>query len=189
MAAANGNNDDVARVDRNAVLTLWAAVVAERRGYDIDEALSIAGAFGKLPLFQDPAGSGPAPSSHGVTPLLARQRRTARLRDNKTALDILQRRIAVAQTRDGIRALAEPHATIEPARVASYLRTAFGDQLQTTCGAMRELAAAYSPSELDDRATELYAKFRPELPEDAVGWGAEAHLHLSRIAALAHEPT
>ena len=50
---------------------------------------------------------------------------------------------------------------------------------------MRELARAFKPEELTDKAFGLYVQFRPVVPEDATGWGAKGELRLERIRSLA----
>jgi hypothetical protein len=48
---------------------------------------------------------------------------------------------------------------------------------------MEELATRHDPHELNRIGFRLYEQFRPEVPHDAKGWGANAVLDLDRIRA------
>ena len=53
--------------------------------------------------------------------------------------------------------------------------------------ALEELAQAFSPQELEQRAYKLYEQFRPEIPEGMKGWGAAGDLDLERIHEMAEK--
>jgi hypothetical protein len=176
--------DESIIVERNAVLTAWTRVVAERLGYGLDEALSLAGAVGSLPYFQDPEGRGPAPQPHQVETMIDRENDPGIVRERKAYVDIMQRPVPVVVMREGVRALSTPQRVVEPAGVASYLKRRLREHLEPTLGAMRQLAHAHPPAELARRATELYTEFRAELHDEQVGWLPPAKLRLERVRSL-----
>ncbi|MCI4679662.1 hypothetical protein K9U39_08660 [Rhodoblastus acidophilus] len=63
----------------------------------------------------------------------------------------------------------------------TYIRRAFGANLDAVRAAMLALAASYPPDELNRLGFHLYERFRPEVPDDVSGWGAKAELKLERI--------
>src|SRR3954470_13104780 len=109
------------RVNRAPVLTLWAAVVAERLGYPPETALSLASAVAgtaarakarRLGLAEERAEASPA--SH------ARRHRTLRL---------LGREIPVTETEQGLLAAEPDGKPAKPGAVAAYVARAFGQRL------------------------------------------------------------
>ena len=46
---------------------------------------------------------------------------------------------------------------------------------------MMMLAASLPPEELNRVGFRLYERFRPDVPDGALGWGAKGELHLERI--------
>ena len=52
---------------------------------------------------------------------------------------------------------------------------------------MEELAASYSPDELNRIGFHLYERFRPKVPDDVSGWGAKGELKLERIRSSRSE--
>lgn len=168
-------------VNRAPVLTLWAAVVANRLGFDWDEALSLGKALAglnaqakgqRLGIF-----SPRAPSD--VERARAESRRKKRM-----TVALMGRMIPVTYTDDGLRALVKDRP-IEPESVEKYLRGKFGTYYEAVLQAMRELAESYEPEELADIAFHLYEQFRPDVPEGIRGWGAKGRLDLARIRRLA----
>lgn len=53
--------------------------------------------------------------------------------------------------------------------------------------AMRQLAASYNPSELDECAMRLFMQFKPDVPFGRAGWGAKGELKVEMILRLAKE--
>jgi hypothetical protein len=162
------------RVNRAPVLTLWAAVVAERLGHPPGTALSLASAVAgtaarakakRLGLAEEHE-AGPK----GERPEQARQ--TVRL---------LGREIPVTES-DGQLLAAEPDGRpAKPGAVQAYVARAFGERLPEVRAAMENLAARLPPEELNRTGFRLYEAFRPDVPEGVKGWGARAELHLDRI--------
>lgn len=168
------------QINRAPVLTLWAAVVAERLGFDRDEALTLGRAVAglnayakgvKLGLFQ--------PTPQGL-----RKRRRA-LRETETlSVDLLQRAVPAVQTGAGLRAVSKDRP-IKPESVRKYLESKFDDALEDADAAMTRLAKSMPRAELAAQAYKLYEEFRPEVASGAKGWGAKGRLSLDRIREMA----
>jgi hypothetical protein len=91
------------RVNRAPVLTLWAAVVAERLGFDRDEALTLGRAVAGFNAYSKGKSLGlfhPRPAETKRA-----RRRLAKGRAIEVAL--LHRAVPARRTPDGVRALAE----------------------------------------------------------------------------------
>ena len=169
------------QINRAPVLTLWAAVVAERMGHDRKTALTLGKAVAglnaqskgrRLHIFEPPE------------PAKAKKKPPARARAE--AIPLLGRSVPVVRTRDGLRAREKDHP-MDPDSVERYLEQKFGDALADVRAAMQVLAQAYRPARLDDLGFALYEEFRPDIPEGRRGWGARGTLDLDAIRALAKE--
>lgn len=167
-------------INRAPVLTLWAAVVAERMGFRKAEALTLGRAVAGLNAYSKGKSLGIfKPSKQKV----AKTRKS--LKSGTTIrVDLLNRAVPSTRTRDGIRAVSKDKP-ISPDSVQKYLEGKFGEALGDTREAMSELARAYSPSDLAEHAYGLYEQFRPEIPGGKKGWGAKGRLSLSKIRTLA----
>jgi len=166
-------------INRAPVLTLWAAVVAERLGFDHDEALTLGKAVAglnaqargrRLGIFKP----------HEEKPHKAREKEPG----ETFLVEVCGRTVPALNTEDGIRATIKGKP-ISPDNVERYLEGKFGDDLGRVKKAMQALAKAYKPKELAVAAYHLYEQFRPEIPSGVRGWGATGDLDLSRIEALA----
>jgi hypothetical protein len=169
----------VIKINRAPVLTLWAAVVAERLGFKRDEALTLGRAVAGLNAYA----KGVSLGLFQPTPAAIREQRRKAAR-GRLKVNIMHRAVPVVRTPDGLRALTGGRA-INPASVASYLEGKFGDTLGPARTAMRSLARSLTPSALSARAYPLYVQFRPEVPKGVRGWGAAGRLDLGRIRGLA----
>jgi hypothetical protein len=162
---------DPIRVNRAPVLTLWAAVVAERLGHPEPTALSLASAV-----------AGTAAQAKARRLGLAEATEGPRHGPARRALPLLGREVPVAEAPDGTLRAAGPDGTPEDdTPVRRYLARAFGPRLEEARAAMRALAATLPPEELNRVGFRLYEAFRPEVPEGVGGWGAKGLLHLDRI--------
>ena len=164
-------------VNRAPVLTLWAAIVAERLGHSWATALTMGKAVAglnaqskgrRLGIFEAPA---PEP---GVP-----QRKKPPKSKPETVL-LLGRAVPVVQTPSGLRATVKNQPE-SPTTVERYLAQKFGPALPEVEAAMRELAKAYPPKRLAVIGFELYERFRPEVPEGVKGWGVKGRLELAKI--------
>jgi hypothetical protein len=166
-------------INRAPVLTLWAAVVAERMGFQEDEALSLGRAVAglnaqakgrRLGLF--------APKEGGARAARAQKR------GEEFWIEVCGRPVPAKNTAEGARAV-KGDAVIEAAGARVYLEKKFGDALGDARRAMRRLAAAFEAEDLAPRAFGLYEEFRPAIPRGVRGWGAKGVLDLAKVAALA----
>lgn len=169
-------------VNRAPVLTLWAAVVAERLGFDHDEALTLGRAVAGLNAYTKGASLG----LFKPTPREVRAKRAARARKAGVfRVELLHRAVPVMQTHEGLRAVARGDKPVDPAGVQRYLESKFGAALGPVSAAMIDLAASRDPEALAAEAYPLYETFRPEVPAGTRGWGAAGELDLARLGKLA----
>ncbi|HEV7927646.1 MAG TPA: hypothetical protein VGR14_20000 [Verrucomicrobiae bacterium] len=168
-------------INRAPVLTLWAAVVAERLGFNHDEALSLGKALAGL----NAQSKGRRLGIFKPTPKEIKKVREGE-RGEEFWVDLLGRSLLAANTGQGVRAVVKSKP-IEPDGVERYLEGKFGDALPKVRKAMMELASALDADELAERGFGLYEQFRPQVPEGVRGWGAKGELDLDRIAKLANQ--
>jgi hypothetical protein len=168
-------------INRAPVLTLWAAVVAERLGYDRDEALT---------LGQAVAGMNAAAKARAIgkfegprKPARAAKPKESHVGERVEVL-LCNRMVPAVHTPEGLRALnKEKPAT--PSTVQRYLEGKFGEALKDARDTMAALAESFPEQELEASAFSLYETFRPSIPRGTRGWGAKGVLDLSKIRALA----
>ena len=166
-------------INRVPVLTLWAAVVAERLGFDRSTALTLGRAVAGLNAYAKGVSLGLfEPSSQTVDEHLKKAKSGATLK-----VDLLHRAVPVARTADGLRAVTKDRP-ISPDSVERYLHGKFGESLAPARRAMEKLAHSLPRKEIAARAYRLYEQFRPEIPAGVSGWGAAGELDLDRIEAL-----
>lgn len=173
--------DNKITINRAAVLTLWAAVVAERLGHSHQEALTLGRAVAGLN----------AQSKGRRIGIYAEKTEEEKKKEKKEAreaklptVEILGRSVPVVKTPKGMRAALKGEP-IDPEGVESYLEGRFGDRLHESRQALEQLAKSYTPRELESRAYDLYEKFRPDIPEGKKGWGAKGQLDLDYVRSLA----
>jgi len=166
-------------VNRAPVLTLWAAVVAERLGFDEDEALTLGRAVAGL----NAQSKG---RRLGIFKPQEEKAKLAREKDpgERLLVEVCGRAVPARNTEEGIRALQKVKE-VSPAGVRRYLEGKFGGALGRVRSAMSKLARAYGPEELAEQAYPLYERFRPDVPAGKRGWGAKGDLDLGLIERLA----
>jgi hypothetical protein len=172
---------DTFTINRAPVLTLWAAVVAERLGYDRAAALTLGRAVAGLNAQTKARRLGITRPADART--AARRAEVRRAADAKV-VELLGRHVPVVKTPDGLRAAAEGKPD-SPESVVRYLESKFGEHLAAARNAMTTLARSVPKDELDERAFGLYEAFRPDAPPGKKGWGAKGVLDLARIERLA----
>lgn len=172
-------------INRAPVLTLWAAVVAGRLGYDAEEALTLGRAVAGL--------NAQLKARHlGISKTTARSKKgsSSSTRPPKPRapleVELLGRVVPVVKTPDGVRS-AESGKPADPAAVQRYLEGKFGESLPAVRKAFVTLAKAYPPETLAERGFALYERFRPEIPAGQRGWGAKGVLDLAVVAEMAAE--
>lgn len=169
------------RINRAPVLTLWAVVVAERLGFEHEEALTLGKTLAGLNAYSKGKALGlfkPTPES-----VKAERRKKAKAA-GVFEVALMHRAIPVQRTQHGLRAVAKGKP-VDPASVERYLAGKFGDALGTVSAAMINLAGSREPEDLAAEAFSLYEKFRPAVPAGEAGWGAQGVLDTVKVAALA----
>jgi hypothetical protein len=168
-------------INRAPVLTRWAAVVAERLGYDRDAALTLGKAVAGLNAQSKARRLGILEDATDQDH--ARKPRAGQL-GKPTMVPLLGRQVPVITTAQGVRATRNDQP-IEPTGVTRCVQQKFGEALPDVRAAMEALAAAYPPEQLAAMAYALYERFRPAIPEGTRGWGAAGPLDLDALRALA----
>jgi hypothetical protein len=168
-------------INRAPVLTLWAAVVAERLGYDHEAALTLGKAVAGLNAHSKARRLGIIEDS---TDNSEKREPPTRKPGEPFLVSLLGRRVPMMNTELGVRATRQDQP-IDPKGVTRYVQQKFGEALPDVRAAMEALAAVYSPDQLATRAYALYEQFRPAIPEGTRGWGAAGPLDLDLIRALA----
>jgi hypothetical protein len=168
-------------INRAPVLTLWAAVVARRLGFDEDEDLSLGKALAGLNAQAKGRLLGVF-KPHEQKAHQARQKKPA----EEFAVELCGRPVPARNTEAGVRALRGAQA-VDPAGVRRYLEGKFGEHLAAVRTAMEKLARAYPPQELAEASYPLYERFRPAIPAGVRGWGAKGTLDLGLLERLAKE--
>ncbi|MBI3151281.1 MAG: hypothetical protein HYZ21_04065 [Chloroflexi bacterium] len=169
------------KINRAPVLTLWAAIVAERLGYDKKESLT----FGKAVAGLNAQSKG---RHLGIYTEKAEEEKKKEEKKKEPAnlqfIELLGRGVPAIKTSNGLRAAIKGEE-ISPESVQRYLEQKFGDDLDDARAAMEALAKAFTPKELEVKAFALYEKFRPGIPEGKKGWGVKGDLDLGTIRSLA----
>jgi len=168
-------------INRAPVMTLWAAIVAKRLGYDEETALTL----GKAVAGLNAQSKG---RQLGIYEEKTEQEKKQEEKKEKPIelefIELLGRGVSVVKTAHGLRATIKGE-TIQSDGVRSYLEQKFGAAYAEARSAMEYLAKAFPPAELESKAYHLYEKFRPEIPEGKKGWGAKGDLDLDYIRSLA----
>lgn len=169
------------KINRAPVLTLWAAIVAERLGYDEETALTL----GKAVAGLNAQSKGRRLGIYEEKSKEEKEKEAKKQKPVKTEfIEILGRGVPAIKTPNGLRAAIKGEA-IHAESVETYLKQKFKDDLDDTRAAMEKLAKAYTPKQLENKAYDLYEKFRPKIPEGTKGWGAKGELDLDYIRSLA----
>lgn len=175
---------DSVKVNRAPVLTLWSAVVAERLGFNRDEALTLGKAVAGLTA----QSKGQRLGIFTPSPAEVRKKRAQKAREAGVfRLELLGRAVPVLHTDDGLRAVGKDQKPVTPQSVEKYLASKFGDALADVRAAMMDLARSRRPAVLAEEAFRLYEHFRPAVPAGESGWGAQGTLSLRKIRALAEK--
>ena len=169
------------KINRAPVLTLWAAVVAERLGYEEDTALTL----GKAVAGLNAQSKG---KKLGIYEEKSEEEKKEDKKKERSAkpefVELLGRGVPAVKTPQGLRAALKGEP-IHAESVQTYLEQKFKDDLDDTRKAMEKLAKAFTPKQLESKAYDLYEKFRPKIPEGVKGWGAKGELDLDYIRSLA----
>lgn len=165
-------------INRAPVLTLWAAVVAERSGHDEQAALTLGQALAGLNAQSKGRRLGIYEAASGDS-----EKEQKKKTVTSSVVRLLGREIPVIKTARGLRA-APGGEPVQPEAVKTYLEKKFGTHLDEARQAMRTLASSFTPAQLEARAFALYEQFRPQIPEGKKGWGAKGDLDLDLIRRI-----
>jgi hypothetical protein len=168
------------KINRAPVLTLWATIVAERLGFDPEAALTLGRAVAGLTAQSKGRQLG---IYHPRDEAATEGKESAEPEGEMVYVSLMGRAIPSVRAGTSVRA-ADKGKPTDPESVRRYLASKFGDQLRAAESAMRELAAAFPPDELEQAAYPLYQGFRPEIPRGKKGWGVEGELDLDRVRSL-----
>ena len=169
------------KINRAPVLTLWAAVVAERLGYEEATALTLGKAVAglnaqskgrKLGIYEEKSEDE------------KKEEKKKEGRGKTELIELLGRGVPAMETPGGLRAAIKGKPESAES-VEAYLKQKFGEDYEDARAALKKLAKAYPPKQLASKAYGLYEKFRPEIPEGKKGWGAKGELDLDYIRSLA----
>lgn len=180
MTASRGGIQTVT-INRAPVLTLWAAVVAERLGYDRDEAVTLGRAVAGLNAAAKARSLGIAKPREKPS---VEKKAGAAKPGERIEVPLCNRIVPAVHTPDGLRATSDGKPTA-PESVHRYLESKFGEALADVRAAMVALAKSCSREELAASAFSLYEGFRPGIPAGVRGWGAKGVLDLAKIRTLA----
>ncbi len=164
------------RVNRAPVLTLWAAIVAERLGHPWETALSLASVV---------AGTAARAKARRLGLAEEKQHESRPAAPARAVTSLLGRDIPLTHDSDGVVLAERDGRPAAAAPVAAYLTRAFGPHFGETRAAMEALADGFAPEELNRLGFRLYERFRPEVPQDVSGWGAKGRLDLDLIREAA----
>ena len=167
----------IVKVNRAPVLTLWAAIVAERLGFDAEAALTLGKAV---------AGYTAQAKGRWLGIYEEKDKDESELPSSQPEVvfvSLMGRSLPARQTPAGLRTV-EKGRPADPERVRRYLKGKFGERLDDVTSAMRALAASVPADRLDTEAYSLYERFRPKVEKGKQGWGAEGVLDLQVIERL-----
>jgi len=167
-------------VNRAPVLTLWGAVVAERLGFDADEALSL----GKVLAGLNAQAKGRALGIYGPPKGRGGEQPRKRGPGEEFWVELCGRPLPAKQTEAGVRAVVKDKP-VDPEPVRRYLEGKFGGSLDAVRDAMKALASSLAADELSAAAYGLYEEFRPKIASGTRGWGQKGELDLDLIRSLA----
>ncbi len=171
-------------INRAPVLTLWGVIVAERLGYNHDEALTLGKALAGLNAQSKGQRLGIYTKSEAELDEKRGKKAKERKAGEAELVEIVGRPIPAVHTEHGLRAVIKGEE-IDPESVERYLEKKFGDRLDEARAALEDLAKSYPAQELERQAYGLYERFRPTVAEGVPGWGAAGDFNLERIRKLA----
>src|SRR5690348_16120994 len=146
------------KINRAPVLTLWAAVVAKRLGYEEETALTLGKAVAGLNAQSKGKKLGIYEEKSEDDKKEEKKKKSAA---KPEFVELLGRGVPAVKTPHGLRAALKGEP-IHAESVQTYLEQKFKDDLDDTRKAMEKLAKAFTPKQLESKAYDLYEKFRPK---------------------------
>ncbi|KAF8138409.1 hypothetical protein EV363DRAFT_1252028 [Boletus edulis] len=158
--------------NRAPLMTAWATIVAERLGFEREEALSIGSVYTEMNAVAKGVSLGIVDRSRQkeMDPISGGQ---------QPYVDLMGKRPLYKTQSSKWRALVSGSPAI-PSTAFSYISRAFRQTTPYIVGALRLLAASYPPQELNKVGFSLYAEFRPTVD----GWGKRGEVRCERILSL-----
>jgi hypothetical protein len=151
MTPGKSSSGGTITINRAPVFTLWAAVVAERLGFDREEAATLGRAIAGLNAASKARSLGITRSGEPIAPgAEAAKKKQAPAKPKPRAaheVELMGRAIPIAKTPSGTRALSDGRP-IDPASVQRYLEKSFGEALGEARAAMIALARSLDRDEL-----------------------------------------
>jgi hypothetical protein len=130
-------------VNRAPVLTLWAAILAERLGYTPDTALTLGRFVAGSSARAKARRLGIADEAQEAE---ERRVRAAELKPRRQTIRLLGREVPVLAVADGTLRAEEDGKPAVAKSVQTYIARAFGDRLREVRAAMESVAASLSPN-------------------------------------------
>ncbi|KAJ7590908.1 hypothetical protein C8J56DRAFT_783011 [Mycena floridula] len=159
-------------VNRAPVMSAWSMIVAERLGFQREEALSIASVYTEMNAI-----------SKGVSLGLQKKSQAKDLEASRGGsqpyVELMGRRPLYQTQSNQWRALSGANA-VQPGSAFSYISRSFRQTTPHIIGALRLLANSFTPQELNVKAWSLYADFRPA----GDGWGQRSEVRCDTILGL-----
>ncbi|KAK0486868.1 hypothetical protein EDD18DRAFT_651532 [Armillaria luteobubalina] len=160
-------------INRAPLMTAWAMIVAERLGFQREEALSIASVYTEMNAL-----------SKGVSLGIykeGKQKGLDAIRDgSQPYVELMSRRIPLYQSQsDQWRALLNSKPA-QPSSPFSYISRSFRQTTPHIIGALRLLAESFTPRELNNKGWALYTEFRPSVN----AWGERSEVKCETILNL-----
>ena len=171
------------KVNRAPVMALWGAVVAQRLGYNWEEALTLGQAVSVLNARSKGKRLGII-AEEKPEEKAAKERARREAAPGEERVELLGRSVYAKRSDAGLRAVIGEE-TENPKRIEGYLRSKFGEAYGAVKEVLEGLANSYSPEELKQVAYSLYEQFRPQVAAGQRGWGQRGELDLETIRELA----
>ncbi|WOO77860.1 uncharacterized protein LOC62_01G001418 [Vanrija pseudolonga] len=190
-------------VNRAPIKTAWAYAVARRRGFDAQEALSIAHVYVHISSLKhalvlgnvlNAAETREAEEEIRELPGEENYRRpddreawrkrrrgeaepAVSVSSGQPWVGIMRAKIPVIERPDGTWRAIQKGVSVEPSVAYLYITRALKDHTGAVLGAMQLVAESYEPDELDVVALHLYNEFKP----DVVEWGQRGSVSVASI--------
>ncbi|KAI0092018.1 hypothetical protein BDY19DRAFT_990766 [Irpex rosettiformis] len=159
-------------VNRAPIMTAWSFIIAERLGFTREEALSIASVYTEMNAISKGV-------SIGIYSKDKKDGVEADKGGSQPYVDLMGRRPLFQMQDESWRALSSD-TPVSPASGFSYISRSLRQTAPFIVGALRLLADAYTPDELNKHGFSLYTEFRPEVK----GWGGRGEVRCEKILQL-----
>ncbi|CAL8465115.1 g4650 [Coccomyxa elongata] len=173
-------------INRAPTLTLWVSIVAQRQGLSKEAGLTFGKTISGI-LAHSKGKSIGIYEDRGKTDEEIQEKKEKEDTMGVERVDVFGMKIKALKEQDGedVRALDSDDQPVDPGKVQSYLKRAFGTRLEDAERVLMALAESYSdPDELAKEAYNLYSEFRPQIQTGQSGWGQKGLLDLQHIKEL-----